>query len=177
MITRRSVGYLFVASLVLFSLAPVVSFGQDVDLPLTWKGQGHAVGMDNGEIADTKLEVIIKVDEDGWVTGKFSTETEEAAIEHFYYGPEEDGVRKLVVVLVQKDNGKLFVISGRMLLGQLFYGEVFAKAYEKEGDIEKGLSIGDRMAQEIYSDYIPQGLEKALKKCKPIGILGAKGSF
>ncbi len=177
MITRRSVSCLFVASLVLFSLTPVVSFGQDVDVPLTWKGQGHAVGIDNGEIADTTLEILIKVDEDGWVTGKFSTDTEEASIEHFYYGVAEDGVRKLVVVLVQKESNKLFVVSGRMLLGKLFYGEVFAKDYEKDGAIEKGLSLGDRMAQEIYSDYIPQGLEKALKKCKPIGMLGAKGSF
>ena len=159
-------------------LAPAC-VAQDVPLPLTWKGEGKSAVLVQDEMMEIEFSATINVDTDGWVSGKFATDEGEAKIERLYYEGSDENGRKLVLVAVTKEdyNAKLMIFSGRMLKGKFFYGEVFMKLYEKDGKVEKGLNLSDKVAQEIYSDYIPSGLKEALKTCKPVGVFGIVGGF
>lgn len=152
---------------------------QEVELPLTWKGTGKAVFMINEEAESIELEATFTIDTDGWATGKFSAENGSAELKRFYYTQEENGARKLILVVISEegDEPTLFVLDCRVIRGSLLYGEVLAKPYEKEGEIEKGLNIGDKTAQELFTDYMPASLKKALSTCKPIGFVGLKGEI
>ncbi len=152
---------------------------QDVELPLTWKGEGKAIIQMDEEAMHLDVEAKFTVDTDGWTTGKVSAMEGSADLKRFYYGEEADGARKLILVVVSEDDSEpmLFVLDCRILRGSLLYGEILAKPYEKGGEIEKGLNIGDKSAQEIYPDYMPSGLKKAMKVCKPVGVVGVQGGF
>ncbi len=149
---------------------------QDVELPLTWKGNGKAMMAVDENIEEIEFDAKFTVDTDGWVTGSVSAMEGSASLEKFYYGEQVDGARKLILVLTG-DDGNLYILDCRMLLGTLLYSEILAKPYEKEGEIEKGLNIGDKTATELYPDYMPEGLKKALKACKPVGFIGLKGKI
>jgi len=175
--SRFCFGWLLAAAFVL-SAGLTVS-AQDVELPLAWQGKGNAVLLSEDGIVEFEIQGAIKVDADGWVSGEFSADEGKAVIKRFYYETAVDGARNLVIVLLEqnKENPLLLVLKSRILKDRLLYGEVYVKPYEKEGDIEKGLNLGDNAAQEIYSDYVPPSLTKALKVCKPIGGFALKGSF
>ncbi|MGC9328038.1 MAG: hypothetical protein ACP5I1_10425, partial [Candidatus Hinthialibacter sp.] len=132
-----------------------------------------------GDVENVDLELTIKVDTDGWVTGKAATDDAEFAIKRFYYEAEMDGSRKVVVAFLDDStrNPSLFILAGRVLHGKLFYAEIFHKEYNKEGEVEKALYLGDNTAQELYPDYYPQSLKKALSACKPIGGMGLVGDY
>lgn len=164
---------------VLAFLAPGVASAQDVDLPLTWSGEGQAVVMMEGDVELVDLEITIKVDTDGWVTGKAATEDAEFMIKRFYYETEMDGARKVVIAFLDDNpqNPSLFILAGRILHGKLFYAEIFHKNYDKEGEVEKGLYLGDNTAQELYPDYYPQSLKKAMSACQPLGGMAVVGNY
>lgn len=161
-----------------FVFAPAVVAAQDVELPLVWNGEGHALLCLEQGIEEMPIQMTLKVDTDGWATGKITTEKGEAVLKRFYYESEIDGARSLVLIFVDNNdaNPGLYITKARVIQSKLIYGEVLRKAYEKEGEIEKALSLGDNAAQEIYPDYFPESLKKAMGKCKPAGCFAAQGS-
>ncbi|MEW6238020.1 MAG: hypothetical protein AB1656_21740 [Candidatus Omnitrophota bacterium] len=175
--SRLGIGWWMVAALLL-SAGPA-ALAQDVELPLTWQGKGKAVLLTEDEISDFEIHATIKVDSDGWVEGEFEAEDGKAVIKRFYYETAVDGARNLVIVLLDQneENPLLILLKSRILKDRLLYGEVYVKPFEKEGEIEKGLNLGENTAQEIYSDYVPPSLTKALKTCKPIGGFALNGSY
>jgi hypothetical protein len=159
------------------SLAVVSVYAQEPELPLTWKGEGKAkVLLENG-IEELSFSATIHIDNDGWTTGSFSNYEGEIKIERFFYMEENDGARKVILVLLDNDdsNPRLFIVDGRILAGQFIYGEILFKNYVKDGSIEKGLSFGNKTAEEVYQGYMPAGLKAALQGCKPVGCLTIKG--
>ncbi len=164
---------------VLLSLPAVVS-AQEVPLPLTWKGDGSAMLVMDEKVVDFSFQASIKVDTDGWVTGEFVNEEGEGVnIERFFYTDSQDGIREVVVVLADKtsDNPILILLPGKVVQGKLFYGEVLLKEFEAEGEIEKGLNLGDKSATQIWPDYLPESLKNAMKACKTVGCFGITGSY
>jgi hypothetical protein len=164
--------------LVLLGLSITVT-AQDVELPLTWKGEGKAMVMMEEELETIAFEAVINIDTDGWVTGKFSNEEGDAKIERFYYSDPVDGVRNVVIVVLDRnaDESLLVLLQGKVLKGQLMYGEVLLKKFEPEGAIEKGLNLGDKSATAIFPDYMPEGLKNALKTCKKVGCFAVTGGY
>ncbi len=163
-------------------LSPVSIMAQDVELPLTWNGEGKAVALMDNEIKDVSVKCTITVDSDGWVKGSIiadDNEEESATLKRFYYEAEVDGARKLVIVFVDKkvENPGLYILNLRILNSTLLYGEVFRKDFDKEGEVETNLYLDDQSAQEIYPDYFPPSLKKAMDKCKPVGCIALKGSI
>ncbi len=152
---------------------------EESDVPFTWKGEGKAAYVTrDGELEDMEFDFTFNVDSEGWVTGTASTEGSTGTLEKFYYGPSEEGVRPLTFVLATKesDNPLLIIMQGKLIkIGEyskraMIYGETYVRPYETNGEIEKGLGIGDKTATEIYEDYMPSGLKKALAASKLIGV-------
>ena len=169
----------FVLGLFIVCIGATSVFAQEPEPPFTWNGEGSAVLIDEDGITEINFTAKVDVDSDGWVTGKLCDGDDCANIERVYYGPFIEGAQKIYIVLSVKDGekDKLILMDCRMIAGILLYGEIYVKDYVKEGDIEKGLSIGDKVAQEIYEDYMPTGLKKALKAFKPCGAMAIKGNF
>lgn len=157
----------------------MVVSAQTVEPPFTWKGDGTAWFVRDGAVESLAFKVLSHVDADGTVSGEFSTDEGGAAIEKLFYGQVEDNSRKVVLVLSVKseDGGILYVLNGRLIGESLLYGEVQIKKFEKDGEIEKGLQLGDKTAVEIYPDYMPSGLKKALSTCRPAGCFKVSGGF
>jgi hypothetical protein len=160
------------------AFAPAVVSAQDVELPVTWNGEGHALLFLEQGLEEMPIQFTLKVDTDGWATGKIVAEKGEAALKRFYYESEIDGVRSLVLIFVDNNDADpgLYITKVRVIQSKLIYGEILRKTYEKEGEIEKSLNIGDNAAQEIYPDYFPDSLKKAMGKCKPAGCFAVQGS-
>lgn len=182
--TRKSIGWqnVWTAGLVLGMMTwtvGTVAFAQDVEPPFTWKGDGTAWYVQNGAVESIAFKAQTRVEADGTVSGEFSTDDGSAVIERLYYGQVSDNTRKVVLVLSVKseDGGILYILDGRLIGDSLLYGEVLIKKFEKDGEIEKGLQLGDKTALEIYPDYLPSGLKKALSTCRPAGCFKVSGGF
>jgi len=172
-------GAMVIAGAVLMS-AGLFAYAQEIQLPFTWKGDGEAWAMIDDEVQNVKFTVSVTVDQDGMVKGTAATDDGEAKIERFYYTQESDGLRRVVFILLthEADNEPLlYILDGKTIKNKFFFGEALIKKFEKEGAIEKGLNIGDKAATEIYEDYIPDGLKKALKSCRPVGCVKIIGKF
>jgi len=173
-----SFGWLSALALIL-TLAPAIGSAQGVELPITWNGEGHALlFMDQG-LEEMSIQCTLKVDTDGWATGKITAEQGEATLKRFYYEEEVEGARALVMIYVDNNdtNPGLYILKARILESKLLYGEIFRKPFDKEGEIEKSLTLGDNTAQQIFPDYFPTSLKKAMDKCKPVGALAVQGSI
>lgn len=173
-----SFGWLSAAALVL-SLVPMMGSAQGVELPITWNGEGHALLFMEQGLEELSIQCTLKVDTDGWATGKIVADKGEAVLKRFYYEEEVEGARTLVLIYLDnnEESPGLYILKARIIASKLLYGEVFRKAYEKEGAIEKDLSLGDNAAQQIFPDYFPASLKKAMEKCKPVGCFAAQGSI
>ncbi len=170
-------------------LTGMTCVAQEEEAPLTWKGEGGAcLVFGDGEIEEVKFEFKFHVDSEGWVTGSAAEADESehsAMLEKIYYGPSEDGVRPLIMVLSIKDSDEpaLIIMKGKAIkIGEyskrsMAYGEIYMRPYEKNGEIEKGLAIGDKTATEIYEDYMPSGLKKAIASSKLSGIYQIVGKI
>ncbi len=169
----------FVLGLIIVCIGATSVFAQEPEPPFTWKGEGTALIVGEEGIKEISFTAKVDVDSDGWVNGKLCDGDDCATIERVYYAPFIEGAQKLYIVLSVKDGekDKLVLLDCRMIAGMLLYGEILIKDFVKEGEIEKGLSIGDKVAQEIYEDYMPTGLKKALKAFKPCGAMAIKGNF
>lgn len=155
------------------------AFAQNVEPPFTWKGDGTAWFVNQGAVESLSFKVQTRVEADGTVSGEFSTDDGSATVERLYYGQVENNSRKVILVLTVKtdEDGILYILDGRLIGDNLLYGEVLIKKFEKDGEIEKGLYLGDKTAQEIYPDYLPSGLKKALSTCRPAGCVKVSGGF
>ncbi|MBD3265731.1 hypothetical protein GF373_03610 [bacterium] len=169
--------FMFCAVLAVGVVLSTAAMAQEPELPLKWEGKGKAAYIQYGYVESLEFTAQINVDTDGWVTGKFFNDEGEAKIQRFYYGQVVNGVRDLIVVLLDKESNDptVIILSGKIHDSHFFYGEIHAKPYDKSGEVEKGLNLGDQMAQEIFEGYKPSTLKKALKACKSIGCFVVKG--
>lgn len=175
-----------VAVAVLFA-AGLTCLAQDPEPPLTWKGEGVASMISSEEgVRDLNFNVRLHIDAAGMVKGEVYTDEGSASIERFYYGErvtfgssELVAQRIVIVIMIGKtsDDPTLVIMDGRSLADQFCYGELLVKRYEKDGDIEKGLDIGNKTAEEVYESYMPTGLKNALKKSTPWGCFQMSGKF
>lgn len=167
------------SALILMVGISAIGFAQDVELPMKWTGDGSAKYLSRNGIKALSFQTTIKIDSQGEVSGSFSNSEGSMPLVKLYYGEEMDGARHIVMVLLNKesDNPFLYLLSARVLKGELVYGEVFVKSYESNGSIESGLNLDDHYAQEIYEDYMPSGLKNALKECKPVGCFLIQGQM
>jgi len=159
-----------------------VSFAQDPELPLAWKGDGEAtfVGRDGEQEIDFDFE--IHIDSEGVVTGHTSTGDGQAQIERFYYGEEVKSEypalnsRKIVLALSIRggDTPLLVLMDGRALGAKMFYGELRLARLNAEG-MKEALDIGNKSATAISEESLPSGLKKALKESVPMGYFGVEG--
>lgn len=166
----------------LFVLAgTAASFAQNPQLPFTWKGDGSAWVFGKDGVSEVAFKTKFRIDVDGKITGDLSdpeNPDNKAVVERMYFTADADGSRKVyLVVTVGHEEKTLALLSLRVLKDSFAYGEVLVKEFEKDGEIEKGLSLGDNTVQEVYEDYIPSGVEKALKKLRPIGVLKMTGGM
>ncbi len=157
----------------------MAGMAQEVEPPLTWEGKGGAIVMPRNEIVKEEFQLKIHIDTDGWVTGKAYSEEGEAKIEKLYYSEKTNNLRKLILVLtlIEDDEQMFFLFDGRMIRDQLLYGEIFAKPFEKEGEVEKALNIGDKTATQIWEEYIPESLKNAKAACRPVGTFAVTGDY
>jgi len=154
-------------------------YAQDPQLPFSWKGDGAAWMMGKEGVEEVVFQIQLKIDVDGTTTGKFFNEDGEASIERMFFESEVDGARKVYLLLsIENDDAKRMVLMNlRVLKGTLVYGEIMMYKYEEGGELEKGLGWGDKIAQEIYPDYLPSSLGKALKTFRPVGVMKATGGL
>ncbi len=154
-------------------------YAQDPQLPFSWKGDGAAWLMGKEGVKEVVFQIQLKIDEDGTTTGKFFNEDGEASIERMFFESEVDGARKVYLLLsIEDDDTKRMVLMNlRVLKGTLVYGEIMMHKYEEGGELEKGLGWGNKVAQEIYPDYLPSSLGKALKLFHPVGVMKATGGL
>lgn len=167
----------------------MVSAAQDPEPPFTWKGNGTSwyIGRDGVNEIDYTLKLTI--DEAGAVKGSAMTDDWSAKVERLYYSAAEthsfgDGenlsTRKATMVLsFDSDSGDtmLVIMVGRIIADRMFYGETFMLRTERGGEIAKGLQLGSKEAVEVYGDYVPQGLKKAIAKGIPTGCFKVVGSY
>jgi hypothetical protein len=175
-------GSRLVAFVALFLLAgTAASFAQNPQLPFNWKGDGTAWILGKDGVGEVAFKGKFRIDAEGKITGDFSdpeNPDNKAVIERMYFTADAEGTRKVYLILTIGDDEKsLVLLSLRVLKDSFGYGEILIKELEKDGEIEKGLSLGDKAVQEIYEDYIPAGVEKALKKLRPIGVMKMSGGM
>lgn len=154
--------------------------------PLTWKGKGVASFMGEYGVEDLEFEIKLHIDEAGMIKGETKTDDGGAQIERLYYSQKKEyefgefSAQEVVFVLLtdsDSDSPMMIILDGRVLVDKFCYGELLLKQYEKDGSVEKGLDIGDKMAAEIYEGYPPEGLKAARKKCVPFGYFKITGGF
>jgi len=155
------------------------AMSQDVELPLHWKGDGNAKIMTREGLKTVSFNANIHVGEEGEVSGEFSNDEGRVELKKLYYSYPSEGIRKLYLVLANEnsDEPMLIVMEGRMIKDEFFYGEVFIKAYESNGEVEENLNLDSEFAQEIYTGYIPSSLETAVKECRPMGAFVIEGDY
>ncbi|MDP8243130.1 MAG: hypothetical protein P9L94_03540 [Candidatus Hinthialibacter antarcticus] len=166
--------------LALFLAAPFSALAQDEpQLPLTWEGEGVTWYIEDGEIGKDNFDISFKIDSDGWVTGKATTDEGTAKLQRFYYTTQDNGVRMIVIALVSDDEDAplLFLMKGKVIQGKLFVGEVYAKAYEKDGKVESDLYLGSNSAVEITEEYMPSSLKSAFWNSKLLGGFKVEGGI
>lgn len=174
----RTVCNLAVIISVFLLIGTAASFAQDPQLPFTWKGDGTAWILGKEGIEEIAFKVKFRIAEDGTIAGEFFTEENKAVIERMYFTADTEGVRRVYLVLSFGNEEKsLGLLSLRVLKGSFGYGEIQAKKLEKDGEIEKGLELGNKSVQEIYEDYLPSSVDKALKKFRPVGFLKITGGM
>ncbi len=144
---------------------------QDPDLPLDWKGEGKARVLKNNEFDSVNFTAAIYIGENEKVSGEFSNGEDKVELKKLYYSTPSNGARKLILVLVKEtgDNPMLLVLEGRVLKGIMYYGEILAKRYEADGEVETNLDLDNQYIQEIYTGYAPSSLENAKNACIPMG--------
>lgn len=163
------------ASVLVLTFACVFSAqAQDADLPLEWNGKGKAWILTSDAIEDIDFDMSLYIDTDGWTTGEaVSPESDDdgANLERFYYSPQQDGMRRVILVMVLEDadDPMLFIMDGKTLQDRMFFGVVYTKAYEEDGKVESNLSLGNRSATGISTSYIPTTLKNAMDECQAIG--------
>lgn len=153
---------------------------QEVPVPFTWVGKAQASILTDQGVETLDFQVDLGVDAQGVVNGKTFIDEGSIPIEKLYYGPENNGARRLVLVvsLYDDENPTLFILHGRTLQNHFFYGEVFTKKLESQGEIEKGLSLTEHTAVELYGENdLPANLKNAIKACRPLGCFMIKGDF
>ncbi len=158
--------------------APVVA-QEDVPLPISWNGEGHLAAIFEADEVDTaEFDIELTIDEDGWVTGEITSDQKTAKVERFYYTQPSKDVRKVVLIVVtQDDEPMLGIFDGKSKKDKLYFGDLYIKSFEEQGEIEQDLDLGNLMATEIWSDYIPSALKKAMKESELVGGFGIKGQY
>jgi hypothetical protein len=166
-------------ALLVMAMGVSMTMAQDVELPLTWKGYGEAEILIDGQFEETYFDVELHIDQEGWVEGEFVGNDGKAKLNRLFYSVQENGKRILMMVITAEiDYEKvLFILKGRMLKDQLYYGELLMKPYDEDGSIEKSLDLKYSIAEEIYETYMPSGLSKALQRLEPVGMFKIKGSY
>ncbi|MDP8246077.1 MAG: hypothetical protein P9L94_18485 [Candidatus Hinthialibacter antarcticus] len=165
---------------------PTASFSQDVQLPLTWNGSGDTTFIAEYGTNSIDFDINIKVAEDGTVTGGTSTDEGDAKIKHLFYGEKKEhqipGLKsqKIILVLLLNEyssDSALVVLNGTILSDRFFFGDISFAQYEQGGSIAKALQVNDKIATEIYEDYLSSELKSALKQCLPFGTFKAEGKL
>ena len=178
--TGRIIGIAVVAIMLL----GITSVAQEPEPPFTWKGKGVAPLISEEGVNEIEFNIEIRIDADGMVSGKTSTYDGSADIERLYYGENvefelpEFAARKLILVLIinkDSDNPSVVIMNGRALVDKFCYGEILIRRLSK--DLQEALDIGSKLATPIDEDALPEGLQKALKECIPLGCFKMSGTF
>jgi hypothetical protein len=160
-----------------------VTYAQEPDVPMTWKGEGEATFISSDGEREIEFDLEFHVDSEGYVTGETSTDEGGTDLERLYYGDPVDAEypaldsRKLILVLsIESDTPILIIMNGQVLNDKYFYGELRLARQNADG-MEDALDIGNKMATSIYADSLPSGLKMALKNSAPMGyfeVIGKK---
>ncbi|MFH1740912.1 MAG: hypothetical protein ABIH23_18050, partial [bacterium] len=117
-------------------LLGMTSVAQDPEPPFTWKGKGVASFISKEGPNDVHFDIQIRIDADGTVSGKTSTDDGSADIERLYYGekvkfelPELTARRLVLVLMINKDsdNPSVVIMNGRTLVDKFCYGELLIR--------------------------------------------------
>lgn len=176
MIKRVSVVFLplFVASMVSM---PVLA--QDVQLPLTWEGDGITWYMDDNGVNEVKFDFSMYIAENGEVSGTSTVDEETAVLKKMYYGVPKDGVRTLILVMYHEmgSDEYLYIMNGKIISGKLFYGDAMMMGYDEDSSVVKALNLNNSIATEVYDTYMPSSLKNALDEATLTGSFMIKGTF
>ena len=179
-------GKKLVLAFVIAMMMAAPCMAQDAEPPFTWEGEGSGSLLSEVGIEDINFQFELSIDEQGMFKGQASNEEGTSKIMHvFCTQPKQYDLpsffsRKLVVVMLINEYGNtpmLSILNGHAVVDKFIFGEVMLARYEQGSDTAKALGVGNPEATLMEDDELPYGLESALKKCLPFGMVKIEGDY